>query len=177
MVLISVDFPQPLGPRIATCSPALIRRLKSSSATLSPRITRTFFKSTRAGPMTSPKPSMITKTFLLHTGFGIRPPEFHMDACDLAAPACCRHFLEQIERLPARCRSYSMPEEPPRCGLGMENEMLLVQGVYSARELFNTVERFAHEARYPYSRHRHHNSGSYSSSGRGAGKGPRAIPV
>src|SRR5690349_10350073 len=36
---------------MATCSPASTRRLKSSSATLSPRTTRTFFKSTRAGPI------------------------------------------------------------------------------------------------------------------------------
>src|SRR5882762_4949568 len=43
MVLMSVDLPQPFGPRIATCSPASTRRLKSSSATLSPRMTRTFF--------------------------------------------------------------------------------------------------------------------------------------
>src|SRR5712664_2917704 len=51
MVLMSVDLPQPFGPRIATCSPASTRRLKSSSATLSPRMTRTFFKSTRDGPI------------------------------------------------------------------------------------------------------------------------------
>src|SRR5665213_4484181 len=59
---MSEDFPQPFGPRIATCSPELIRKLKSSRATLSPRMTRTFFKSTRAGSMMSPKLSILSKT-------------------------------------------------------------------------------------------------------------------
>src|ERR1700675_468515 len=81
MVLISVDFPQPLGPRIATCSPALILRLKSSSATLSPRMTRTFFKSTRAGSMKSPKLSIISKTLLPHPQVSAVLPELRLFRC------------------------------------------------------------------------------------------------
>src|SRR5438874_6343870 len=42
MVLISVDLPQPFGPRMATCSPASMRRFTSCSTTLSPRATFTF---------------------------------------------------------------------------------------------------------------------------------------
>src|ERR1035441_3101232 len=48
IVLISVDFPQPLGPRMATCSSAPMRRLKSSSAIFCPRITRRFRKYSKA---------------------------------------------------------------------------------------------------------------------------------
>src|SRR5579863_4764675 len=90
MVLISVDFPQPFGPRMATCSPALIRRLKSSSATLSPRMTRTFFKSTRAGSMASPKLSMISKTLLYHTSFAVKPR---------------RHFAGGMHQVEADCKT------------------------------------------------------------------------
>src|ERR1700730_11051002 len=49
MVLISVDFPQPLGPSMATCSPASITRLSSLSARLVPRMTEMRRKSRRAG--------------------------------------------------------------------------------------------------------------------------------
>src|ERR1035438_2152091 len=49
MVLISVDLPQPLGPRMGTCSSASMRRLKSSSAIFCPRITRKLRKSSRGG--------------------------------------------------------------------------------------------------------------------------------
>src|SRR5215469_137688 len=49
MVLINVDLPQPFGPRIATCSPWPIRRLKSRSAVLAPRITVTLRSSMRGG--------------------------------------------------------------------------------------------------------------------------------
>src|SRR5580658_785788 len=50
MVLIKVDLPQPFGPRTATRSFTWMRRLKSSRTIFpprdtSPRITRTFFKS------------------------------------------------------------------------------------------------------------------------------------
>src|ERR1017187_8175550 len=41
MVLISVDLPQPLGPRMATCSPTPMRRLTSRSTIFLPRITQT----------------------------------------------------------------------------------------------------------------------------------------
>src|SRR5579863_2752714 len=92
MVLISVDFPQPFGPRMATCSPALIGRLKSSSATLSPRMTRTFFKSTRAGSMASPKLSMISKTLLYHTSFAVKQRR-HL-ACPDARGAAGLHQVE-----------------------------------------------------------------------------------
>ena len=40
MVLISVDLPQPFGPRIATCSPAPILSVMSWSTCLSPSMTR-----------------------------------------------------------------------------------------------------------------------------------------
>src|SRR5277367_6214263 len=49
MVLISVDLPQPFGPRIATRSLLSTRRVKSLSTIFSPRITRTFCRSSRAG--------------------------------------------------------------------------------------------------------------------------------
>ena len=49
MVLISVDLPQPFGPRMATCSSAPMRRLKLSSAIFWPRMTRRLWKSSRGG--------------------------------------------------------------------------------------------------------------------------------
>src|SRR6185437_11855310 len=42
MALMSVDFPHPFGPRIATCSPVRIVRLMSCSTTAAPRATFTF---------------------------------------------------------------------------------------------------------------------------------------
>lgn len=45
MVLINVDLPLPLGPRIATCSPLAIRRLSPFSASRLPRCTKTFSNS------------------------------------------------------------------------------------------------------------------------------------
>src|SRR5437868_6920346 len=62
MVLMSVDLPQPFGPRMATCSPASMRRFTSCSTTLSPRATFTFsisrkeaiaFRIAAGGPKTS----------------------------------------------------------------------------------------------------------------------------
>src|SRR5579864_2217173 len=49
MVLINVDLPQPLGPMMAMCSPALMLSEKSSSTILSPRITEIWRKSSSAG--------------------------------------------------------------------------------------------------------------------------------
>src|ERR1700751_3559052 len=49
MVLMSVDLPQPLGPRIAMCSSAPTRRLKSSRAIFWPRITRRLWKFSSGG--------------------------------------------------------------------------------------------------------------------------------
>src|SRR5271166_4576714 len=45
MVLIREDLPQPFGPSTATCSSTWTRRLKSSRTIFSPRITRTFCRS------------------------------------------------------------------------------------------------------------------------------------
>src|SRR5579864_1247199 len=45
MVLISVDLPHPLGPRIATCSSAPMHNVKLSSAIFCPRITQMLRKS------------------------------------------------------------------------------------------------------------------------------------
>lgn len=49
MVLIKVDLPQPFGPRIATCSPAPMRSVMSWSTRLSPSITETCWKASKAG--------------------------------------------------------------------------------------------------------------------------------
>src|ERR1035441_1980619 len=49
MVLISVDLPQPLGPRMATCSPTPTRRLTSRRTVFSPRITHTRSSSMSGG--------------------------------------------------------------------------------------------------------------------------------
>src|SRR5215831_1948122 len=46
---MSVDLPQPFGPRMHTCSPAAISRFTSRSAAWSPRITVTFFSERRGG--------------------------------------------------------------------------------------------------------------------------------
>src|SRR5690242_10335390 len=48
---MSVDFPQPFGPRTQTCSPEAISRFTSRSAAWSPRITVTFL-SRRSGGAT-----------------------------------------------------------------------------------------------------------------------------
>src|ERR1700733_5585608 len=48
MVLIKVDLPQPFGPRIATCSPASIRSVTSCSTCLSPSMTETLWKASKA---------------------------------------------------------------------------------------------------------------------------------
>jgi hypothetical protein len=45
--LINVDLPQPLGPRIATCSPCAIEMLTLSNAMRSSRRTVTFSSSIR----------------------------------------------------------------------------------------------------------------------------------
>src|SRR6516165_209252 len=47
MVLISVDLPEPFGPRMHTCSPAPMESVTSSSAARGPRITVTRFISIR----------------------------------------------------------------------------------------------------------------------------------
>src|SRR5438128_9151868 len=49
MALISVDFPLPFGPRIATCSPASIEKVTPRSAMKSPRWTHTFSNSIKLG--------------------------------------------------------------------------------------------------------------------------------
>src|SRR6266702_488479 len=49
MVLISVDLPQPLGPRMAMCSPASTRRLMSWRTVFSPRAMLTFSSSRKGG--------------------------------------------------------------------------------------------------------------------------------
>src|ERR1700738_4155285 len=54
MVLINVDLPQPLGPMMAICSPALMLSVKSSSTILSPRITEIWRKSSSAGDWRGP---------------------------------------------------------------------------------------------------------------------------
>src|ERR1700741_682724 len=41
MVLINVDLPQPLGPRMAMCSPQAMRRVRACSTTFRPRATDT----------------------------------------------------------------------------------------------------------------------------------------
>src|SRR5215472_14274431 len=46
---MSVDLPQPFGPRMHTCSPAAISRFTSRSAAWSPRITVTFFSKRSGG--------------------------------------------------------------------------------------------------------------------------------
>src|SRR5258707_15830084 len=55
MVLINVDFPQPLGPRMATCSPAWRRRVMSCRTVFSTRMTEMCWESirgTRSGAAT-----------------------------------------------------------------------------------------------------------------------------
>src|ERR1051326_5354427 len=56
MALINVDFPQPLGPRIATCSPTPIFSETSRSATVWPRITVTRSNSIKGGDCVDTKP-------------------------------------------------------------------------------------------------------------------------
>src|ERR1700722_12330611 len=112
MVLMRVDFPQPFGPRMATCSPELIRRLKLSRATLSPRMTCTFCKSTRAGSMGSPKPSIITKFSPSHTQelAQYRINFTDGEGADFVAPAYCRQILIFVAftgKPPARCRRHN----------------------------------------------------------------------
>src|SRR5579872_2188598 len=48
MALMSVDLPEPFGPRMATCSPCAMEKVSPSSARLLPRITVTFRSSSRA---------------------------------------------------------------------------------------------------------------------------------
>src|SRR6478735_5746122 len=52
MALIRVDLPEPFGPRIATCSPRAIWRVRFRLMTLSPRIRVTPAKSMRRGEAT-----------------------------------------------------------------------------------------------------------------------------
>src|SRR6202011_806570 len=49
MVLMRVDLPQPLGPRMAMCSPAAMERLMSCRTVLSPRATLTCWSSRKGG--------------------------------------------------------------------------------------------------------------------------------
>src|SRR2546428_11591178 len=60
MVLIRVDLPQPLGPRMAMCSPLEMRREISSSTTFSPRATEACSRSTKL-----PRSEVITKSLKL----------------------------------------------------------------------------------------------------------------
>src|ERR1700687_2040025 len=53
MVLISVDLPQPFGPKMHTCSPASMRKEMSSSAARSPRITVTCCSASNGGRVVS----------------------------------------------------------------------------------------------------------------------------
>src|SRR4029077_15022024 len=53
MVLISVDLPQPFGPRMHTCSPASMRKEMSSRAATSPRITVTCCSASNGGRVVS----------------------------------------------------------------------------------------------------------------------------
>src|SRR5215469_2225650 len=46
---MSVDLPQPFGPRMQTCSPVAISRFTLRRAAWSPRITVTFFRSRSGG--------------------------------------------------------------------------------------------------------------------------------
>ena len=46
---MSVDLPLPLGPRMATCSPDSMERLRRFRARRPPRSTQTFFSSSRVG--------------------------------------------------------------------------------------------------------------------------------
>src|SRR5579862_4215512 len=57
MVLISVDLPQPLGPRIAICSPLAMRSEISCSTIFSPRATEACSSSTKL-----PRSAVITKS-------------------------------------------------------------------------------------------------------------------
>src|SRR5690242_19715647 len=51
MVLMSVDFPQPFGPRMATCSPGSMRSVMLCRTVFNPRATDTSRKSSSAeGP-------------------------------------------------------------------------------------------------------------------------------
>src|SRR6478609_11858142 len=52
MALIRVDLPEPFGPRIATCSPRAIWRVRLRLITLSPRTRVTPAKSMRRGEAT-----------------------------------------------------------------------------------------------------------------------------
>src|SRR5713101_3059846 len=49
MVLMSVDLPQPFGPRMQTCSPAAICTVTSSNAARSPRMTVICLRESRGG--------------------------------------------------------------------------------------------------------------------------------
>src|SRR5947209_20259098 len=49
MVLMSVDLPLPLGPRMATCSPDSVERLRRFKARRPQRSTEMFLSSNRAG--------------------------------------------------------------------------------------------------------------------------------
>src|SRR5277367_958329 len=49
MVLMNVDLPQPLGPRMATCSPAWMRRVMLWRTVFSPRITEMLVKWSSGG--------------------------------------------------------------------------------------------------------------------------------
>jgi len=51
MVLISVDLPQPFGPKMHTCSPHTISRVMSWMATRSPRMTVTCARESRGAGM------------------------------------------------------------------------------------------------------------------------------
>src|SRR5580700_2834484 len=91
MVLINVDFPQPFGPRMHTCSPESMRKVTSSSAARSPRITVTWFSDKRAGLPDS-------------TGISRRPPQddhFQTKQTRILADDVCRlpgNWLRAVDR-------------------------------------------------------------------------------
>src|SRR5579871_5895040 len=72
MVLISVDFPHPFGPRMAACSPARMRRVMSWRTVLPPRITVMLRKSRSAGGMIAASILNHDKTSLLCGSFHVQ---------------------------------------------------------------------------------------------------------
>src|SRR5690349_1620137 len=96
MVLMSVDFPQPFGPRIHTCSPAAISRFTFRSATRSPRMTVTFLNERRGGATvlrqvrqgvcdSIPATAILTESHPLWGGAG-KPRRKSAQACDAKSP-------------------------------------------------------------------------------------------
>src|SRR5579863_9685381 len=70
MALMKVDLPQPLGPMMATCSPAPMRREMSSSASVAPRATETRSNSISGGckPTILKEAPMSSRVWLMRHG-------------------------------------------------------------------------------------------------------------